>query len=46
MEEKKKIFTVPEAEIIDFCDNDIITISTGEENANWWDGNGDNNEDF
>ena len=32
---KKKQFSVPEAEIVDFADDDIITLSSGAANADW-----------
>lgn len=36
MDDKKNKYVVPEAEIVNFGDNDIITISaTGANNANW-----------
>ena len=31
MDDKKKIFVIPEAEIIDFSEEDIITASDGSE---------------
>lgn len=39
---KKKKYVVPEAEIVDFANEDIIT-SSGDR---WWGGTGDNNEPF
>ena len=37
-DKKKKKFVVPEAEIIDFSEEDIITSSSGEDRDDW--GNG------
>ena len=41
MDDKKKKYTKPEAEIIDFANEDIITVSN---NANWV--GDDNTEDW
>lgn len=43
---KKKKFVAPEVEVIDFADDDIITLSETTGLLNWWEGDGDNNEDF
>ena len=40
MEDKKKIFIIPTAEVIDFTNDDIVTTSGGEWNLD------DNHEDF
>lgn len=46
-DKKKRKYVVPEAEIIDFAEEDIITLSAGNaETGNWWDGDGDNTEGF
>ena len=45
MEEKKKKFIVPEAELIDFTNDDIITTSVGTDQLQWGDG-GANTDDF
>ena len=37
MDEKKKKFISPEADILEFIDNDIITLS-GDDSASWGDG--------
>ncbi len=37
MDDKKKKFIVPEAEVLDFATDDIITLSAGD-TANWGDG--------
>ena len=37
MDDKKKKFIAPEAEVQNFTDDDIITISAGD-TANWGDG--------
>ena len=42
-DKKKKKYVIPEAEIVDFTGEDIITLSSGTDNANWWGGN-DNQE--
>lgn len=39
-DKKKKKYVIPEAEVIDFVQDDIITESG---NANWW--GGDNNQE-
>ena len=38
MNDEKKKFIVPEAEIVDFVDEDIITYSTGGEYGDAWTG--------
>ena len=38
MDDKKKIFVIPEAEIVGFANDDIVTISGAEETAGWSDG--------
>lgn len=38
MDDKKKKFVVPEAEIIDFSEEDIITASVGTDAVKWGDG--------
>ena len=46
MKEKKKQFISPEAEITKFTGEDIITVSVGQDNADWYyyedDPDGDN----
>lgn len=37
-ETKKKVFLKPEAEIVDFADEDIITFSNGGDAPNSWTG--------
>ena len=44
MEEKKKKFIIPEAEIIDFKNEDIITLSVGTQGAEI--GGGEDTDDF
>lgn len=39
MDDKKKKFIPPEVEVIDFTDEDIITLSTPGANADWRDDN-------
>ena len=41
---KKKEYAVPEADLIEFADEDIITLSTGTEKLDW--GGGENEEPF
>ena len=43
MKEKKK-FLIPEAELIDFANHDIITLSAADQGAYW--GDDDNCEDW
>ena len=40
-DKKKKKYVIPEAEIVDFGGNDIITLSGGADANNWWGGSGD-----
>ena len=40
---KKKEFVIPEAEVVDFADDDIMTTSGL---ANWWSGGDNNTEHF
>ena len=35
MDDRKKKFKIPEAEVIDFSDEDIITLSGGTATADW-----------
>ena len=44
MDDKKKKFIVPEAEILDFASDDILT--TSGDAGEWWMGGGDNVEPF
>ena len=37
-DKKKKKYVIPEAEILDFANDDIITLSTGADEATWGDG--------
>ena len=37
MDDKKKKYVIPEAEIVDFAENDIITLSNGVQAALWED---------
>lgn len=44
MEDKKKVFVIPVADITNFSGEDIITMSVYDDSANWWedpDGDGD-----
>ena len=41
MEEKKKKFVIPQSELVDFANDDIITASVAEDNDDW----GNNNVD-
>ena len=46
MNDKKKKFVIPEAEIIDFSEEDIITgsgLTPGEDTDDWWTTGGDEN---
>ena len=43
MKEKKK-FIIPEAELVDFTNHDIITLSSADQGAYW--GDDDNCEDW
>ena len=46
MDDKKKKFVIPEAEIIDFSEEDIITNSdNATDNVEWYFGTGDGNGD-
>lgn len=44
MDDKKKKYLKPEAEVVDYSAEDIITLSVGTQNGNWADD--DNGEDF
>ena len=44
MDDKKKRFVIPEAELIGFTNNDIITLSNADQGAYW--GDDDNGEDW
>ena len=44
MDDKKKKFVVPEAEIVSFQEEDIITASDAEDTLNWYTGGGDNDD--
>ena len=44
MKDEKKKFIIPDAEIIEFSNNDIITLSDGTGNTDW--GEDDNVEPF
>ena len=44
MDDKKKKYTIPEAEIVDFAKDDIITLSDGTQALNWEDD--DNGEEW
>lgn len=48
MDDKKKKFIIPDANVIDFSSEDIITLSGGTETVNWYESqdNGDNQENF
>ena len=48
MDDKKKKFVIPDAEVVDFAMEDIITVSSGEQTAmtnGLW-GTDDNTEDW
>ena len=40
-DKKKKKYVIPEAEILDFANDDIITLSTGTDTAEWGSGDGE-----
>lgn len=44
MDDKKKRFVIPEAELVSFTNNDIITLSGDVQGAYW--GEDDNGEDW
>lgn len=44
MDEKKKKFIAPEANMLDFANDDILT--TSGDGGEWWMGGGDNAEPF
>ena len=44
MKEKKKHFISPEAEITKFTGEDIITVSVGEDQQNWYEDGTDGDE--
>ena len=48
MDDKRKKFLTPNAEVVDFSNEDIITLSGATETANWYESqsNGDNQENF
>ena len=45
MDDKKKKFVIPDAEVVDFAMEDIVTISAMAANNAAWDGD-DNTEDW
>ena len=45
MDDKKKKYMKPEADVFDFCNDDIITLSTATANNAEWTGD-DNMEDW
>ena len=45
MDDKKKRFAIPEAEVVDFANEDIITLSAQDANNANWIGD-DNTEDW
>ena len=44
-DKKKKKYVIPEAEVLDFANDDIMTTSGGD-GGEWWMGDGDNAEPF
>ena len=43
-DKKKKKYVIPEAEVLDFVNDDIVTVS--DDSGEWWMGGGDNAEPF